>query len=311
MAYTQMSSLSIDQAAYDRLAYFAYRPENYYDAVCTVRATKQAMPGSSVIFTKISDLAVATTALTETTDVTAVAMADSQVTVTLLEYGNAVITTAKLRGTSFIEVDPLVANVVGYNAGVSIDTIARTVVEAGSNVRFVAASRIATVAADKLTANHVRRALADLRGANVPTISNGKYVAHIHPDVSYDLRAETGAAAWRDPHTYSDPSNIWVGEIGAFEGFKFIEHPRAPLFPDAGATSSVDVYGTLFLGAQGIAKAHSTQDGNGSNPRIIPGPVTDTLRRFVPMGWYHLVGYGRFREESIRRVESSSTIGAN
>ena len=132
MAYTQMSSLSIDQAAYDRLAYFAYRPENYYDAVCTVRATKQAMPGSSVIFTKVSDLAVATTALTETTDVTAVAMADSQVTVTLLEYGNAVITTAKLRGTSFIEVDPLVANVVGYNAGVSIDTIARTVVEAGS-----------------------------------------------------------------------------------------------------------------------------------------------------------------------------------
>ena len=97
MAYTQMSSLSIDQAAYDRLAYFAYRPENYYDAVCTVRATKQAMPGSSVIFTKISDLAVATTALTETTDVTAVAMADSQVTVTLLEYGNAVITTAKLQ----------------------------------------------------------------------------------------------------------------------------------------------------------------------------------------------------------------------
>jgi hypothetical protein len=25
------------------------------------------------------------------------------------------------------------------------------------------------------------------------------YVAFIHPDVSFDLRAETGSAAWRDP----------------------------------------------------------------------------------------------------------------
>ena len=36
---------------------------------------------------------------------------------------------------------------------------------------------------DKLTANNVRRALAELRGANVATIG-GNYVAWIHPDVS-------------------------------------------------------------------------------------------------------------------------------
>jgi len=314
-AYTGTGQLNdIVQSAYDRLAYYSFRPENHFDAIATVKPTKQSMPGSAVIFTKIADLSVASTALSESVDVDAVALSDSQVTVTLVEQGNAVLTTAKLRGTSFIEVDPIVANVLGYNAGVSIDTIARDTVQAGSNVRYSgsATSRATVVPTDKLTANNVRRVLADLRAANVPTISNGFYVSHIHPDVSYDLRSETGAAAWRDPHTYSAPGEIWNGEIGAFEGFKFIEHSRAPKFADAGSSTTLtDVYGTLFFGAQSIAKAHSSQDGNGAHPRVIAGPVTDKLRRFVPMGWYHLVGYGRFREESLRRVESASTIGSN
>jgi hypothetical protein len=43
----------------------------------------------------------------------------------------------------------------------------------------------------------------------------------------------------------------------------------------------------------------------------MPSPVVDHLRRFTGMGWYHLVGYARFREEALRRVESSSTIGTN
>jgi hypothetical protein len=68
------------------------------------------------------------------------------------------------------------------------------------------------------------------------------------------------------------------------------------------------VYGTLFLGRQALAKAHSIVDGNGENPHIVPGPVTDYLRRFLPLGWYHLVGYGVFRQAALRRVESSSSI---
>jgi hypothetical protein len=39
--------------------------------------------------------------------------------------------------------------------------------------------------------------------------------------------------------------------------------------------------------------------------------VVDSLMRFNPIGWYWLGGYGRFREASLRRVESSSSIGAN
>jgi len=316
MPYTEMSSLSTDQTAFDRIAYFALRSELLFDAVADVMPVAQSMPGSAVTFTIFNDIAEATTPLTETSDVTAVAMSDSQVTVTLTEYGNAVSTTAKLRGTSFLDVDAAAANIVGYNAGISIDSIIREVLAAGTNVVYGGggstnpSSRATVEAEDIIEANDIRKVVAQLRKANAVSFG-GMYMGYIHPDVSYDLRRETGVASWRDPHVYSDPANIYMGEIGAFEGVRFIETPRAKNFEDAGASSTVDVYCTHIMGRQALAKAHSLTDGNGPFPRVVRGPVTDTLYRFQPIGWYWLGGYGRFREASLRRVESSSSIGSN
>jgi N4-gp56 family major capsid protein len=135
MAITITTDLDYDQAAYERLAYFALRPQLYFDACADVKPTNQSMAGSSVIFTIHNDIAVASTAINQSTDVTPVTMSDSQVTVTLAEYGAAVTTTALVRGTSFVPLDPVVANTVGFNAGISIDTIARDVLKAGTNVR--------------------------------------------------------------------------------------------------------------------------------------------------------------------------------
>ena len=123
MAYTQVSSLDLNQTAFEKLAYFALRPELYFDRFAEVEATNATNPGATHTFTIFQDLAVASTELSEITDVTPVALSDSQVSVTMKEYGNAVVTTAKLRATSFIDVDPVAANAVGYNAGISIDSV--------------------------------------------------------------------------------------------------------------------------------------------------------------------------------------------
>ena len=324
MAYTEASSLLTDQTAFDRIAYFALRSELLFDAVADVQPVAQSMPGSSVKFTIFNDLAAATSTLTETSDVTAVAMGDSQVEVTLAEYGNAVSTTAKLRGTSFLDVDSAAANVVGYNAGISIDSVIRDVLSAGTNVVYgggganTPSSRATVQVEDIIEANDVRKVVAALRGANAVSF-NGMYMGYIHPDVSYDLRRETGVASWRDPHVYSDPALIYNGEVGAFEGVRFIETPRAKIFENAsdgsgsstGSSATIDVYCTHICGRQALAKAHSIVDGNGPFPRVVRGPVTDTLMRFQPIGWYWLGGYARFREAALRRVESSSSIGSN
>lgn len=323
MAYTQVSSLNVTQTAFEKLAYFALRPELYFDGFAEVEATNATNVGDTHTFTIFQDLAVAASPISEITDVTPVAMSDSQVSVTMEEYGNAVVTTAKLRATSFIPVDPVAANAVGFNAGVSIDTVCRNVLQAGNNVIYATGgatdptSRATVQPEDVLAANDVRKAVAQLRKANVPTIG-GSYVGFIHPDVSYDFRSATDAAAWRTPANYVNPEGIYNGEIGMFEGVRFMESPRAPLFADAsdgsgsstGSSATVDVYGTLIMGRQALAKAVSSVE-YGSQPTIVYGEVTDVLKRFRPVGWKHFVGYGIFRQEALRRIESSSSIGTN
>jgi N4-gp56 family major capsid protein len=320
MTKTQTSDLLTDQVAFDRIAYFALRSELLFDAVADVMPVAQAMPGSSVKFTIFNDLAEKTSTLTEDTDVTPVVMGDSQVEVTLNEYGNAVNTTAKLRGTSFLDVDSAAANLVGYNAGISVDGVIRDVLAAGTNVIYggggasTPSARIDLAVDDIITANDIRKTVAALRKANAVSFG-GMYMGYIHPDVSYDLRKETGVASWRDPHVYSDPANIYNGEVGAFEGVRFIETPRAKIFENAfngtGDVGTGDAYCTHIAGRQALAKAHSIVDGNGAFPRVVRGPVVDVLSRFQPVGWYWLGGYARFREASLRRIESASSIGAN
>jgi N4-gp56 family major capsid protein len=317
---TTTASVGLDQTAYERLAFYSLRPELYYDRVADVQPTRQSMPGSAVVFTIIADMAVASTALNESVDVDAIALTDSQVTVTLVEYGNSVNTTRKLRATSFIEVNPAVAKVIGYNAGRSIDSVAQLTVQAGSNVRYATGGatdptgRTGVEPGDTLTAADVRRVRAELVAANVAPKDGNLYIAYIHPDVLFDLKSETGEGSWLSSRTFTDQvhNDLLTGEAGVFGGFRFIETPRAPVFADAGSSTTLtDVYATIFCGAQAVAKAYSTAEGLGPDPKVIMSPVIDKLERFQPISWYHLVGYGRFREAALRRVESSSSIGTN
>jgi N4-gp56 family major capsid protein len=317
---TQLSSVSVDQVAFDRLAYFALRSELLFDQAADVQPVQQAMPGTGVTFTIFADIAAATSTLNEVTDVTPTALSDSQVTVTLNEYGNAVVTTAKLRGTAFLDVDSAAANIIGYNAGDSMDQVVRDVLAAGTNVVYATggattpSSRVTVQAEDIIHADDVRKVVAQLRGANVATFE-GSYMGFIHPDVSYDFRSNTDVSAWRTPANYVNPEGIYNGEIGKFESVRFIETPRAKVFTDASngtsTTGSIDVYCTHIMGRQALAKAFSSTDGNGATPKIVRGNVTDILMRLQPLGWYWLGGYGRFREASLRRIESSSSIGTN
>lgn len=314
-AFTNVAALSSDTTAYEALAYFALRPQLYFDAVADVKPTHQTHRGAAVTFFIYNDLAAQTTALSETVDPDAIAASDTTVTVTLLEQGAVIKTTQKIRASSLLDIDADMANLIGYNAGLSIDTLARTQIQAGTNVRYAGGtptSRSTVTPTDTLKANDVRRARVDLLDAFVAPTNGSMFWAFIHPDVSYDFRGQTGTATWRDPHVYSDPSNIWSGEIGAFEGFRFVETPRAPLFVDAGSsTTNTDVYGTLFGGKQALALGYAQAEDLGRYPTIVRGPMIDALQRIRPIGWKWFGAYQRFREASLRRVESASSVGAN
>ena len=314
--YTTTGSVDYDTAAYQLALRYALRPELYFDPWAEVKSDNVTHNGSSVRFFIQNDLAVATTPLVEDVDVSAVPMSDSFVDVTMLEYGNATVTTARLEATSMFAIDAAAANVIGFNAGISIDTIARNAFQVGTQVVYATgtgsapANRAAIVPANILRATDIRRAYAKLSGQNVAK-KDGAYLCFIHPDVMFDLKQETGDLGWRAPHVYGgDAEVIYTGDAGMFEGFRFIVSPRAPLFVDGGTTNT-DVYRTIFMGAEGFAKAYSNAGGYGAQPVIVEGPITDKLRRFRPIGWKHFVGYSIFRQTAVYNVESASSIGNN
>ena len=315
-AITQLSSLSSDTAAFDRLAYFALRDQMYFDQAADVKPTNQTSPGSSVKFTIYTEMTAATSALSETADIDSVALADAQVEVTLTEYGNAVITGAKMRGTSFLNVDEDAANLVGFNAGDSMDTVVQAVIDAGTNVTYGGAATSRTTLAatgTNMAALDIRKVRAKLAAAKSLPRVGSYYIGFIHPDVALDLMSETGNAAWSAPHVNVDTANIYQGSIGSFAGVAFIETPRVKVRTNAsngsGSAGTVDSYATYIMGRQAFAKAFANTDGNGPLPQIVHGPVVDSLMRLHPVGWKWLGGYGIFREASLRRIETSSSIG--
>jgi len=292
------------QKAYDRLLEFALRSEPLIRSVADKRPARQAIPGSTVVLQRYVDLSAATTALTETTDPDAVAMSTpTSVTITLNEYGNSVLVTRALELFSLADVDPAIANIIAYNLADSIDSVAMTTLRGGSNVIYSgdATATNEIVAADALSSANIRKAVAKLRANKANGRKGSLYWAGLHPEVSHDLRAETGSAGWLLPNQYgSSQDRIWAGEIGTYEGAYFVESPR--LYSATDGASSAKVYRTIIAGQQALAEAVAEE------PHVVIGPVVDKLMRHRPMGWYGVLGFARYREEALYRIESGSSI---
>jgi N4-gp56 family major capsid protein len=304
------------QTAYDRMVEFALRSQPLFRAVADKRPAQQAMPGSSVVLELYQDLAQQTALLNETVDPDAVAVGNpNTVSITLNEYGNAVLVTRKLDLFSLSDIDPAIANIVAYNLADSVDAVVQTVLRGGTQVIrqngdpatvppiYNGGTLVGVLANSIFSSKAVRLAVAKLRTQKVWPRKGSLYWCGIHPEVSHDLRAETGNAAWRDPHNYSAPGNIWAGEIGEYEGAFFVETPRAYNAVDGGTGgNTVRVFRSYFAGQQALAEAVAEEF------HVVVGPVVDKLMRQRPIGWYGVAGWSIYRQEALIRVETSSSI---
>lgn len=299
------------KTAYDRLVEFALRPMPWYRTLADKRPVQQSMPGSTIVFNLYQDLATATGTLNEVIDPDAVAIpATSNVTVTLNEYGNAALVTRKLRMFALSDVDPGIADILAYNMVDSMDQVVRDVVRVGTQVvrenggalkGVGITSALASVAAtDTFKSRDVRAAVAALRGKSVMPKQGDYYVGYMHPDVAFDLKGETTNADWRTPHNFSGASNIWGGTVGEYEGVVWVETPRAYSATDGAA--SAKVHRTLVFGKQALAEAVAEE------PHVVFGPVVDKLARFRPIGWYGVLGWSIYRDQSIVRIETSTSL---
>jgi N4-gp56 family major capsid protein len=291
--------------AYDLAVYPALRPELIFDQFATVRASNTTHRGGSVRFSFVNDIAEQTTPLLENIDVDSVTLSSKALTVTMREYGTAVTNTALIRGTSMIAMDPLIAERVGYNAGLSIDTLARTALDATS-VTYDDGSTgsVGSVgnAASGLSGDFLREGVAILRAANVRPLRGGNYVAVISPYQAQQLMSDTTDTGFRWMVGYAGGqgtagNSVFMGEVGTYEGVRLVVNNHL--------TNQGKGY---LMGAEALAKAYSTAPGFGADPKTVVSPVVDKLRRFASVGWYHLVGYSVFRTEALLHINTSAAL---
>jgi N4-gp56 family major capsid protein len=243
MATTSTSTMTnLIQTAYDKYVEMELRSEPMFRKFADKRPVDVTNPGATVVFQLHNDLSRVTSALSETADIDAVALNNTnKVQVQINEYGNAVTTTERLALESLSAIDPAVADMLAYNQRDSLDAIVYNVLVTPATGRYTGASAAdetvvngldkTATATSTIQAADIRKAVAKLRGASVQPKDGSNYVGLLHPDVSYDLRTEAaanGSNVWQQPHTYTEAGvgNIWAGEIGVYEGVKFIESPR-------------------------------------------------------------------------------------
>lgn len=271
--------------------------------------------GKRIQFRKYASLPKATTPLTE-----GVTPAGSKLTATAVpaevhQYGDFVCLTDVLDLTAIDNNVLEATKAVGRQAGLTLDTITRNVLQSGTNVYYcpktVDGKKVAVGdrkdldGTSTLTVDVVKKVVAILKSANAPKFGSD-YVCILHPYVAYDLMSDP---RWEEMHKYCKPEEMYEGEIGRIAGVRFVETSEAAVFTGTDCPEGLAVYGCLFIadGAYGV-----TEVTGGGLQTIIKqlgsAGTADPLDQRSTVGWKALQTAEILMEPYMVRVECCSAF---
>jgi N4-gp56 family major capsid protein len=267
--------------------------------------------GKTIEFRQWDILPEMTEALTEGVTPDGQSLSMSTIEATVQQYGGYVTISDMLDLTAIDPVLVQATKAIASQAGRSLDTITREVLNGGTTVQYAAgevASRSALTYTDKennhnLTVAAIKRAVRFLESQDAPKI-NGYYVAIIHPFCKFDLMDDP---EWKKPHEYKDTVNLYNGEIGELYGVRFVQSTRAKKFEGAGANGA-DVYSTLILAddAYGV-----TEIEGGGLEHIVKqrgsAGTADPLNQRATAGWKATKTAELLVPQYIVRIETTAT----
>ena len=256
--------------------------------------------GKTIEFRKYSPLPKLTTPLQEGVTPDGQSLNMSTIEATVAQYGGYITLSDMLLLTAIDNNLVQATKLLGAQAGATLDTITREVLNGGTNVIFAGGKegREDLDSTSLLSVDDVKRAVRLLKTQNAEQIS-GSWVAIIHPDIAYDL---TNDPLWKDVKTYSDPDDMYEGEIGKLFGTRFVETTEAKIFEGG-------VYSTLILGdnAYGV-----TEISGGGLEHIVKqlgsAGTADALNQRATAGWKATKTAERLVENYMVRIESKSTF---
>ena len=209
-------------------------------------AKKKPIPagnGKTIEFRKWSTLPKALSPLTEGVTPDGSNSSASAITASIQQYGDYVRETDVLDETAIDDVIVQDTQMLGAQAGKTIDTITREIVCGGYNVSYATKNNGSDVFAPVLSRTDITSlcllkrsdivsAVAKLKALDAPKLDGG-YVAIIHPYVSADIQLSTELGGWIDVNKYTNAGGIYNGEIGKLGGVRFVESTEAKIIAPA------------------------------------------------------------------------------
>lgn len=242
--------------------------------------------GKTIEFRRFSALPVSTTPLTEGVTPAGNSLSVTAITAAINQFGDYV------EGSDLLDltaIDPILtetSQLLGEQAGYSVDTIVRDILNAGTSVQYAnnRTSRATVAAGDNLTVTEIRKAVRTLKKNRARPVAGQAFVAFVNPSAVYDLQSDP---AWTNAAQYAGSEQVYSGEIGRLYGVRFIETTETRVFAASGAgTPAIDVHSTLIVGAN----AYGLIPLSGQNLEFIFKPVgssgtADALNQRWTSGW--------------------------
>ena len=287
--------------------------------------------GDTVQWRKWNTFDKALTPLTEGVIPTGQRLGQSAIHVSVQQYGDYAAISDRLDLHAVDNVILGAAEEMGAACGETADTLVRNELCTGTSVMYcdtldddgnVVSTPVSryelTAANNRLTPDMVNKAYTFLKKQKAPTFEGGKYVAVIHPSVTYDLRSSRD---WLEVHKYAATREIFTGEIGELHGVRFIENVFAPVLGVAGASADGDdeyvnksrsrTYTTYFFGKDSFGII----DPEGGALEMVvheKGEIGGPLNQFSTIGYkFETNGATILYPERLLRVMSCSSFSAS
>lgn len=299
MAMTDRTAIPVEvNNFYDRALLERAVPAFVHTRFAQVRDIPRNSGTNVIKFRRYGNLTANTTALTEGVTPSGTSLSVTDVTATALQYGDYVTITDKVQMETYDAILTETAEILGDQAGDSIDQLMRAVLIAGTTIQYAstATANNEITAAMKLNRAEVKEAVRTLRGNSARTVSSmidpstgyntvpvGKsYIGIVSEDTAYDLDDATG---FIPVEKYPNKSTVMMDEIGSLSNVRFIMTPNAYVNASAGS-GSVDVHYSLIFGQNAYAQTRIS----GETLKNIVKPLgsagtADPLNQRATSGW--------------------------
>ena len=217
-------------------------------------------------------------------------------------WGNGVQIVEFLEETSFLNLADEYKQLIGQNAGETINEKVRDVIKAGTYAIFPnsRASRADLISTDYADLDVFIDAGTALEAADAPKIGDN-YVAIISPFVKGRLLKNT---AFREAVRYQKDS-LFTGELCTIDGIKFIVTSTAPTVTNGGSASSVATIDQSIVVGQGAYGIARLMPGDFQVVVTPPGGHGDEYKVKTAITWKSYLKSVILNQNWIRRIETA------